>query len=85
MKARVSQLHKTEADWAKWAKWVPDSGELIVYDPDAEHSHARIKVGDGVRSLSELDFFIDSAISELLKHVRFEDVIDGGRITEYDK
>lgn len=85
MKARISQLHKTETDWLKHSNWIPESGELVVYDPDAAHTHARIKVGDGIRTLSELDFFIDSAIIELLKQVRFEDSIDGGRITEYTK
>ena len=85
MKARISQLHMTATDWHKYSQWVPEAGELIVYDPDTEHPYARIKVGDGKRKLNELDFFIDSAIAEILKQVRFEDSIDGGRITEYIK
>lgn len=85
MKARISQLHKTEAEWQTYSRWVPNVGELVVYDPDTLHSYARIKVGDGKRTLQELDFFIDSAIEEILKQVRFEDSIDGGRITEYVK
>ena len=83
MKARVSQLHKTEAEWLRWANWKPEAGELIVYKPDKNYSYARIKVGDGERTLRELDFFIDSAIAEILQKIRFEDDIDGGRITEY--
>ena len=83
MKARISQLHMTETEWQKYSQLVPEAGELIVYDPDTKHPHARIKVGDGKRKLSELDFFIDSAIAEVLKQVRFEGVVDGGRITEY--
>ena len=83
MKARISQLHMTEAEWQKHSQLVPEAGELIVYDPDSLHPYARIKVGDGTRTLKELDFFIDSAISEILQKVRFEDSIDGGRITEY--
>ena len=31
----------------------------------------------------ELDFLIDSVVEKTLKQVRFEDSIDGGRITEY--
>lgn len=85
MKARISQLHMTEAEWLKHSSLVPEPGELIVYDPDTLHPYARIKVGDGKRTLKELDFFIDSAIGEILKQVRFEDSIDGGRITEYTK
>ena len=83
MKARISQLHMTEADWARYSSLIPEAGELLVYDPDSTHPYARIKVGDGERKLSELDFFIDSAIAEVLRQVRFEDVVDGGRITEY--
>ena len=83
MKARISQLHMTEAEWQKYSSLIPEAGELIVYDPDSTHQYARIKVGDGERKLSELDFFIDSAIAEVLRQVRFEDVVDGGRITEY--
>lgn len=80
MKARISQLHKTEAEWLEYPQWTPEPGELVVYDPDEQHLHARIKVGDGVRTLQELDFFIDSAIAEILRQIQFEDVADGGRI-----
>lgn len=80
MKARISQLHKTEEQWNNTYPWVPEPGELVVYDPDENHQHARIKVGDGVRTLQELDFFIDSAIAEVLNQIKFESVNDGGRI-----
>lgn len=73
----------TEAAWQQYSQLVPEAGELIVYDPDSTHPYARIKVGDGKRTIEELDFFIDSAISEILQKARFEDSIDGGRITEY--
>ena len=85
MKARISQLHKTETEWLKYSYLVPEAGELIVYDPDGIHSYARIKVGDGIHTLEELDFFIDSAVEEILRQIRFEDSVDGGRITEYFK
>ena len=85
MKARISQLHKTESEWRLKAKWIPEPGELVVYDPDDNYSYARIKVGDGKRTLAELDFFINSSIEEVLKQISFADVIDGGRITEYSK
>ena len=82
MKARISQLHKTEAEWLNWSHWVPESGEFVIFSPDELHPYARIKVGDGKRTLSELDFFIDSAIEAILKTISFEEVIDGGRITQ---
>lgn len=83
MKARISQLHKTEVEWKKYSNYILEPGELVIYDPDENYPYSRIKVGDGQRTLGELDFFVTSAIEELLKQVRFEDSIDGGRITEY--
>lgn len=85
MKARVSQLHKTEAEWSKYNTWTPEAGELIVYDPDSTVKYARIKVGDGKKTLQELCFYTDAAIADYLKQRRYEEIIDGGRITEYKK
>jgi hypothetical protein len=80
MKARISQLHKTELEWQEYVQLVPEPGELIVYDPDESHPYARVKLGDGVHTLKELDFFIDSAIAEALNQIKFATVNDGGRI-----
>ena len=85
MKARISQLHMTEAEWLKYPSLIPEPGEFIIYDPDDTYQYARVKVGDGKRTIKELDFFIDSVIVETLKQIRFEDSVDGGRITEYTK
>jgi hypothetical protein len=83
MKARVSQLHKTEADWNKLANFVPIQGEFIIFDPDKRHKYARLKVGDGVSKLIDLPFFIDSAIDYHTTKRRLNEVIDAGRITDY--
>lgn len=83
MKARISQLHKTEAEWQKYSDTILEPGEFIVYAPDTSHTYSRIKVGDGKRTIAELDFFIDSTIAEILKQSRFEDSVDGGRISDY--
>ena len=85
MKARISQLYMTELEQFRWADEILEPGELVVFAPTDEYPYARIKVGDGKHTLNELDFFIDSAITDVLKQVRFEDSIDGGRITEYAK
>lgn len=82
MKARVSQLNKIEAEWQKFLDWTPEAGELVVYKPDAKIPYARLKVGDGVRPLKDLEFFIDAAAENLLKSKQFTEVIDGGRIAE---
>lgn len=85
MKARISQLYMTEAEQVQWANEILEPGELVVFAPTTEYPHARLKVGDGKRSLKELDFFIDSAVEGILKQIRFEDAIDGGRIADYTK
>ncbi len=92
MKARVSQLHKTEADWDKLPNFIPSAGEFIVFDPDERHPYVRLKVGDGElqtdgtikgTKLKDLPFFINATINDCLTANRFNDVIDCGRITDY--
>ena len=80
MIARVSQLHKTEAEWAKLSKVKPFAGEIIIFDPDDRHPYARLKIGDGETLLKDLPFFIDSAIEDHVTKKRLDTVIDGGRI-----
>lgn len=92
MKARVSQLHKTEAEWNKLLNFIPLAGELIVFDPDAQHRYVRLKIGDGElqangtitgTKLKDLPFFIDSAIDDHVTKRRLNDVIDAGRVSDY--
>jgi hypothetical protein len=86
MKARVSNLHKTEAEWAKLNNWKPEAGELVVYDTDDTFNYPRVKLGDGEHSLSELPFFIDQAALSLVeKLTNTEKILDAGRITAYKK
>lgn len=87
MRARISQLHKTEAEWAKLSSWVPEAGEIIVYDPvpGSRYNYARIKIGDGKNTLKKLPFFIDSAIATYLQNQRHSEVIEGGRVTDHAK
>lgn len=85
MKARVSHLHKTEAEWLKLGSWKPEAGELVVYDPDARHPYARLKVGDGIKTLKDLDFFVDKAALALIQKQHYFEIIDAGRVTDYIK
>lgn len=71
MRARISQLHKTEEAWDNLPDFIPFSGEIIVFDPDSRYSYPRLKIGDGVTNLRSLPFF--------------NETIDAGRITEYKK
>jgi hypothetical protein len=83
MKARVSHLHRKEADWLKLTNWVPEAGELVIYDPDEEYNYARVKVGDGISTLTDLPFFIQETIESLLKRKHYQEIIDSGNIVDY--
>jgi hypothetical protein len=83
MKARISQLHKTEAEWSKLSDFVPEAGEFIIFDQDRNHGYARLKVGDGKTKLANLPFFIDSAIDNHITKNRHNEIIDAGRVTDY--
>lgn len=84
MRARICQLHKTEAEWNKLPDFVPLCGELIVFDPDRQHRYTRVKIGDGVTKLQKLSFLIDPAIDEFLEN-HCDKIIDAGRVTDYKK
>lgn len=85
MKARVSQLHKTEAEWLKLSSFIPAAGEIVVYDADDKYSYTRLKIGDGVTTLHNLPFFIDEAVLTILANRQRTEIIDGGCITDYVK
>lgn len=82
MKARISNLHKTEVEWKKLSSFVPETGEFVIYDPDENFNYARIKVGDGVKTINDLDFFINSATADILAEYKYSEIIDSGRITD---
>lgn len=83
MKARISQLHKTEAEWNMLTEFIPLSGEFIIFDPDEKYNYARLKLGDGTTLLKNLPFFIDAVTIEYINKSRFNEIIDSGRITGY--
>lgn len=56
---RISQRHDTEERWNANSSTIPMAGEIIIYDPDATTSSARIKIGDGVTSVGNLPFYLD--------------------------
>ena len=82
MKARVSNLYKTEAEWNK-LDFTPLPGELIVYAPDEKCNYARAKVGDGTTTLHKLPFFTEADITAKLAEFQFATVTDAGRISDY--
>ena len=56
LNARIPQKHDTEANWNKAENFRPMAGEFIVYDPDANYSYARFKIGDGNTVAKDLPF-----------------------------
>lgn len=82
MKARISQLYKTEADWSRLPNFKPFPGEIIIFAPDAHHSYARMKIGDGNTLLTSLPFF---GITELEDPRRGNQAIDAGRVSDTKK
>jgi hypothetical protein len=82
MKARITQLYKTEAEWLKLPNFKPLPGEIIIFAPDDQHSYTRMKIGDGNTLLTNLPFF---GITELDDPRRTNKVIDAGSIADYGK
>ena len=83
IKAKIINKHDTEENWSK-ASFIPKRGEFIIYDPDATHTRSRIKVGDGVRTLSELPFSsqnVDFSVVEVTDDL----VIDAEDISSLDR
>ena len=84
---RIQHKHDTVANWEKATTFVPKVGEIIVYDPGGATptngtvtDYPRIKIGDGVKKVNELDFYpnetvnsntIDEKISEQLSGLNF--------------
>lgn len=56
LKTRVINKHETQEDWEKATNFTPLQAEVIIYDADAEHSQARIKIGDGTTPVNDLPF-----------------------------
>ena len=77
MKARVSQLYKTEAEWSKLPNFKPLAGEIIIFAPDEKYRSARLKIGDGTSLLKNLPFFISADAEKSTTNK----VIDAGRIS----
>lgn len=54
---RMSQKHDTEAHWKLAINFIPLKGELIIYDVDENNPNERIKIGNGVDNVNNLEFF----------------------------
>lgn len=60
MNARIQHKHDIEANWNKALNFIPKIGEIIVYDIDENYNYSRFKIGDGVRTINDLEFLLDT-------------------------
>lgn len=56
IKARIQLKNDTEENWNKAINFVPLQGEIIIYSADNSHPFSRIKVGDGITTVTKLPF-----------------------------
>lgn len=67
MKTRIVHKHDLEKNWDRASNFIPLEGEIIIYDieqsandlPEGRtvlYNYPRIKIGDGVHSVSSLSF-----------------------------
>ena len=54
--ARVQHKIDTQENWEKATNFIPLKGELIIYDIDANNTSRRIKIGDGITPVNNLEF-----------------------------
>lgn len=59
--ARMQQKIDTQENWEKATNFIPLKGEIIIYDIDANNTTRRIKIGDGITNVNDLDFFSPSS------------------------
>ena len=93
LKTRIIHKHDTEKRWNNKGSFIPKQGEIIVYDRDEQYSYERMKIGDGITSISELPFVthlsqseLDNAIQNSLKSGNYSidaDTLGGKSSSEY--
>lgn len=54
---RIQHKREISADWAAASGFVPLDGELIIYKADDENPVPRLKIGNGVDNVNNLEFF----------------------------
>lgn len=54
--ARIQLKNDTEANWERAKNFVPLKGEIIIYSADDAHPFSRIKIGDGITTVTNLPF-----------------------------
>ena len=61
LKTRLRQKIDTEAHWNLAETFTPLKGEFIIYDIDDNHTATRLKIGNGIQTVTQLPFMPFSA------------------------
>ena len=87
--ARLQHKIDTQENWEKATNFIPLKGELIIYDIDANNASRRIKIGDGITPVNDLEFVSaqsdeeqnDSSKSDYIKNrTHYKEVIHQERV-----
>lgn len=62
--SRIIHKHDIEANWQKAINFIPQQGEIIVYDIDANYNYERFKIGDGITNINILPFANDYVLEQ---------------------
>ena len=65
IQSRIQHKHDVASNWEKATGFIPKVGEIIIYDPDENFSHARVKVGDGITNINLLEFIDNSKVDKV--------------------
>ena len=66
LNTRIINKHDTEENWLKATNFIPKAGEMIIYDADTNNPLPRMKIGDGVGYVNDLEFIGDSTEIEAI-------------------
>jgi hypothetical protein len=56
LNTRIKNKHDIEANWLLATNFTPLSGEIIIYNEDENYNYKRIKIGNGIDNVNDLDF-----------------------------
>ena len=68
---RLILKHDIESNWNRATTFVPKQGEIVIYDIDAVYSYERFKIGDGVKTVDELPFYLEDQVIEILNKIDY--------------
>ena len=63
IKTRIQLKNDTEAHWNLATRFIPLEGEIIIYTADGSHPFSRLKVGDGITTVTNLPFIDANTIN----------------------